>query len=448
MKWQFGIAAAAPRRRWWLLVGLSAALAVGAYAIWDYIEAKRVTAGIVAVARTGAPINPAQLERPDTVADPDRDAAPYYLAAATLASSGTPFASAVLTNERFVAATSAGRIQAAWYATGAVPSTLLEQARFELTRRSDALHLLDEATDRLFTGLAPGTAYSAQIMQLEQLCNLCTVRTSYAAATGDTAAAMRSIRAELGLIADGDRSIVQQPLTPKVMVAAINLSLMLNKLKLDERDLASLSAVLARADDDTTLARSLNNMRAGLISIFLARARYQTRPIGLAGLVPGLPLQRSVVLRPLLAREAERRLETYAALIDASHAPWSERLDRVRAVAIQRQWRDDGGFLARLGWSTEPFGLTAVPLNLASARVARTAIAVERYRLAHHDQLPDSLTETVPAFLPAVPSDPYSGRPIRFVKIDRGYKVYGVSFDRVDDGGDLVRDQPVIRVVR
>ena len=123
-------------------------------------------------------------------------------------------------------------------------------------------------------------------------------------------------------------------------------------------------------------------------------------------------------------------------------------MDDARTAAIRRQWRDDGGFLVSHGWSSDPWGFTALPLNLASARVARAAIAVERYRLAHNGQLPETLDQTVPAFLPVVPTDPYSGRSIRFVRIDGGYKVYGVSFDRVDDGGDLLRDQPVIQVRR
>jgi hypothetical protein len=68
-------------------------------------------------------------------------------------------------------------------------------------------------------------------------------------------------------------------------------------------------------------------------------------------------------------------------------------------------------------------------------RVARTAVAIERYRLAHANALPESLESLVPEFLPEIPIDPCDGAPLRFIKRERGYVVYGVGSDRVDHGG-------------
>lgn len=76
-------------------------------------------------------------------------------------------------------------------------------------------------------------------------------------------------------------------------------------------------------------------------------------------------------------------------------------------------------------------------------RIAITAIAVERWRDAHNGEIPNSLEALVPSFLPAVPSDPYTGQPLKFKKLAKGYVVYSVGPDGQDDGG---KEQPTSRV--
>ncbi|MCF6284230.1 MAG: hypothetical protein L3K26_03460 [Candidatus Hydrogenedentes bacterium] len=70
---------------------------------------------------------------------------------------------------------------------------------------------------------------------------------------------------------------------------------------------------------------------------------------------------------------------------------------------------------------------------IAYLRSARTAIAVERYRLAH-GTAPDSLEDCVPEFLDVVPEDPYDGEAIRYQRESEGYVIYCV-FDDLDDDG-------------
>jgi hypothetical protein len=76
----------------------------------------------------------------------------------------------------------------------------------------------------------------------------------------------------------------------------------------------------------------------------------------------------------------------------------------------------------------------------AYLRDAITALPVERWRLQHHDALPDSLDDLVPAFLPAVPIDPYDGKPLRYKKLEKGYCIYSIGPNLKDDGG---RDIPL-----
>jgi hypothetical protein len=72
--------------------------------------------------------------------------------------------------------------------------------------------------------------------------------------------------------------------------------------------------------------------------------------------------------------------------------------------------------------------------GLAQVRSAQTALAVERFRLAH-GRLPENLNELVPQFLPAVPVDPFDGQPLRYHHLTKGYVIYSVGQDGHDDGG-------------
>jgi hypothetical protein len=62
----------------------------------------------------------------------------------------------------------------------------------------------------------------------------------------------------------------------------------------------------------------------------------------------------------------------------------------------------------------------------ALARCAVVGIACERFR-QQHKRWPESLDELVLAFLPAVPLDPYDGRPLRYAKSETGVVVYSVG---------------------
>jgi hypothetical protein len=444
MMWKRVASVVGQRTSRWLNGFLAVAVLLGAYTAWDYVNARRVTAAIVTVAHSGGSINRADIERTNSNADEASDAAPFYLAAATLASTSLPYGSVALAQSPGFSGVPAPAELQDWYLTGDVPVALLQHTKAVLDGQADSLRLLSTATSRPFAGFARTTTYGAQILQFEQLCSLCSMRTVYAAATGNAQLAVESLRSELALFADPGRPVHRTPL-PRVLVSALGLSLLLNRNALDEMQLESLALAFGPADDDRIIDRQLDALRGNFIEAVLDRARYFD---GFSLFVGGLPGETGVVLRPQLASRVTQQLDSYRGLIASGEHPWTTRLDDLRAVAIQRQWRDDGGFLVNHGWSSDPWGFTALPLNLEAARVARAAIAIERFRLDHNGQLPDTLDQTVPTYLPAVPIDPYSGRPIRFVKIDGGYEVYGVSFDRADNGGDLLKDQPVIRVRR
>jgi hypothetical protein len=67
-------------------------------------------------------------------------------------------------------------------------------------------------------------------------------------------------------------------------------------------------------------------------------------------------------------------------------------------------------------------------------RSAAVGIACERYRLKQ-GRWPESLAKLVPDYLPAVPLDPYDGKPLKMKSLDDGVVIYSVGEDGADKGG-------------
>jgi hypothetical protein len=70
----------------------------------------------------------------------------------------------------------------------------------------------------------------------------------------------------------------------------------------------------------------------------------------------------------------------------------------------------------------------------AQLRCTRTAIAAERYRVAH-DRWPETLATLTPDLIAKVPTDPFTGKPLRYIRTDTGITVYSVGEDEFDNEG-------------
>jgi hypothetical protein len=73
--------------------------------------------------------------------------------------------------------------------------------------------------------------------------------------------------------------------------------------------------------------------------------------------------------------------------------------------------------------------------TIAKMQVTRTALEIERWRLAHGGRAPDSLADLAPVFAPSIPLDPFDGNPLRYKKLPRGFLIYSIGADFTDDGG-------------
>lgn len=79
-------------------------------------------------------------------------------------------------------------------------------------------------------------------------------------------------------------------------------------------------------------------------------------------------------------------------------------------------------------------GARATSEAIASRRMVQVALAATRYRL-ERGHYPAAADELVPAYLPAIPIDPFDGKPLRMKPEADGLLFYSVGRDRTDDGG-------------
>ncbi len=135
----------------------------------------------------------------------------------------------------------------------------------------------------------------------------------------------------------------------------------------------------------------------------------------------------------LAAREGVVYLDLMAQCLAAAQQPTSERCQA--AAAIKRRYSELAKSHLLLRNAAIPWYLLKAEVrSLACVRCAKAALAVERYRLGR-GRLPETLGELAPEYLDRVPEDPYDGESLRYTKLERGFVVYSVGEDGVDEGG-------------
>ena len=429
-------------RRWMIVAGVLVALLL-VHTTWDYFEARALKKAIATYAPdygTAPPPNPIPA---------DRDAAPYYAAAAVLA---------IRTGEHVSGFDTSRREK---WIDGEVPPEMLERIGQMLSSRADALYLVDQATAREFGGFRPG-GLPVNLFELLLAKRLVSARALYAATQGDAALATRSLVAQLKMEGAERSPITALTLRTWLLswrsVTVQDLQFVLSRVAPDTDSLQQLAEAFAAADEDTQLTRFFLLARERWIDSYLNRIGQVDDSFGSAGVLAGgsgLTIYRRI-MRPLLARNLRVKLEAYARILEASQAPWPERLDRIVAASAPAGTFDHylaslAGFPGDPGWieDAEPWWrlqqLRIAAADLAGVRAARVTVAIERYRRAHDGVLPGSLTDLTPALLNAIPIDPFSGQPLRFASDTTGYVVYSVGPNGTDDRGAEAGSQVVLQ---
>jgi len=96
-----------------------------------------------------------------------------------------------------------------------------------------------------------------------------------------------------------------------------------------------------------------------------------------------------------------------------------------------------------MGYTTPPPGRSAEMFlrSVATERGTQAMAALYRHKL-ERGSFPQELAQLVPDYLPAVPIDPFSGKPpIYRLDAEKGYVLYSVGADGKDDGGAWSREE-------
>ena len=129
---------------------------------------------------------------------------------------------------------------------------------------------------------------------------------------------------------------------------------------------------------------------------------------------------------------------SHAYLDTVKHAPTDELVDQLTDLEsrMQRDLRHHPYVQTLVPAISKTAGHVAFPATCAE--LARTAAALEAFyrdRFGEEQRFPAGLAELVPEYLDSLPMDPYAGQPLRYSRLDEGYRLYSIGRNRVDDGG-------------
>jgi hypothetical protein len=243
---------------------------------------------------------------------------------------------------------------------------------------------------------------------------------------GDDAAVVACLRDELRLA----QSLRHEPalISHLVRVACTALSLRalertLSVTSFTDEQLVEMSQMLTEVDATLDLSQVLITERCFMIEYI----RNPSLLSGTAGnTVPRIPGLGGIGLADILDYMTD--------CIEASRLPPAQRPARFRQIGDELA---DLSLLHVVVKTLAPALGRVAELDLRCRMdlvLARTVLAIERYRLAT-GTVPEDLNALVPAYLDQVPIDLQDGRPLRYQRADTGYRVYSVFEDGQDHGG-------------
>jgi hypothetical protein len=410
-------------------------LPAAAHALWDYVEMRRLANAIDDLRQRGEPVSRTLLERSRRPAsEEEMRAARYYNAAAALAFHGLGAAHPVANLPRD-GMIERGRqtINAVGKARAIAPEAA-DRLRSIASAYDDALAMADRAADLPFSGYPPYFFDDiGRIYALEDLTIAASARTLTAIADGRTADASESLHRSLQLRRALTRSV------PWIGLPLIDLQLLLEDAGVPQATLAKLQSALAEAGRPDAVQQELRLTRADVIQSMWGQLYGK-------GADPNTPASNIRIgwdpwhlSRPWIAAELRRGIAVQQRVLEAAERPWPEKLAALERVAPEPPGEFRGGldvrwFNRHLPWTFGHEIAPAAARKLASTRAGETLLAIARYR-QEHSALPDRLEALVPAYLAAVPADPFTGQALRYRADSSRVVVYSVGADGGDDGG-------------
>jgi hypothetical protein len=233
---------------------------------------------------------------------------------------------------------------------------------------------------------------------------------------------------------ENDPRLISQMIRDAIVgLSCSSLELTLNKTPLTDDELRSLAAVFHKTESSGGIKRSLICERC---EGFWLRDQLTANPFSR----PDESLKGKLYdlyFRAIYYRESDFifYLDIMEKYMVAADLPNQKRFEVARQLTSQvRESKENGRAYAVLFAEWDKVFLTDARTR-AKLLLSEAALAIERYRLANHNLLPPALQDVVPAFLPAVPLDPFDGKPLRYQLLPKGYLIYSIGEDGVDNGG-------------
>jgi hypothetical protein len=133
--------------------------------------------------------------------------------------------------------------------------------------------------------------------------------------------------------------------------------------------------------------------------------------------------------------QAEELREAFAASQERSRWLMQNRSWQTRLRSLQQDWLS-------LLW---PPGMRS-RADAVAQRVLLVELAIRAFE-KEQGRLPNAAAELVPDYLPAVPQDPFSDGPLRYLKTESDYVLYSIGPNGVDDGGRIAEgERPWLRL--
>lgn len=252
---------------------------------------------------------------------------------------------------------------------------------------------------------------------------------------GELDLAVGSIRSAFGV----GRSLRNEPLIVSRLVRIgceeITLDVLervLTKCRFSDQQLSELAEMTCGAEEPAAMLRGLVGSRCHGIHFFENLTSIDMRNLG-EETIP-VPLLEAYEALGLADREAVFYVRLMNRYIDLMRLPVEERRAEASKIAADIANGLGTRWFSRL-WLAFIYREIVTDLrHIGRLRAARSAIAVQRYRLAN-EALPEQLQELTPAYLKDVPKDPFDGQPMRYKKLAIGFVAYSIGEDGQDDGG-------------
>jgi hypothetical protein len=412
------------RTRWPFLLLLGLLLVIAAVAAWDYVEVWRLDSELARMESLGEPTATRHLLAL-TRGEEETEASRYYRAAVALVDQESQ-----PSNNLFYAQLRTARQSNEW------PNDLLEEMRARLSRNADALAYLDKAAALEFEGFRefpPITPYSMQVLHpiTEHRTNLLALEGRGDESAQSLYAALRLQRTmsywPLGSPAREGKPAARRSNPIGLQYLTRQLQMLVSRTRPPATHLALLAEEFATLDNDDLLRYDLMWLRANSrINVDNPYWWRRSGGIGVGAFKLGESIAASVqapLYRPFLLHRTNTLLRDYGEAIDVQAGKrWPDKLDAL--AAHQREWVRDQREHAE-----------SVARELALIRSARTIIAIEQYRRANAERIPENWNALSQVQPPLV--DPFSGLPLKILVTGNRYVVYSIDANRRDDGGDV-----------